>query len=106
MGFFKNIFKRKPGGTVVGNLVRGVADNFTGGLYSSVYPKLSAPIAQSQPQIQVKTVPLTVNKDGTTTTQPKNKNLFAWIIGGLALVGGLIALLFRKKGNTKKRWKR
>lgn len=105
MGFFKNIFKRKPGGTVVGNLVRGVADNFSGGLYSSVYPKLSAPVSQPQPITLVKTAPVTVNKDGTTTTQPKNKNLFAWIIGGVALVGGLIALLFRKKG-TKRKWRR
>lgn len=32
MGFFKNIFKRKKGGTFFGNLIRGVASTATGGL--------------------------------------------------------------------------
>lgn len=32
MSFFKNLFKRKPGGTFFGNLLRGVANKATGGL--------------------------------------------------------------------------
>lgn len=32
MGFFKNLFKKKKGGTFVGNLIRGVASTATGGL--------------------------------------------------------------------------
>jgi hypothetical protein len=31
-GLFSRIFKRKPGGTMVGNLIRGVAKGYTGGL--------------------------------------------------------------------------
>lgn len=32
MGFFKDLFKRKKGGTLVGNLIRGVASSATGGV--------------------------------------------------------------------------
>lgn len=32
MSFFSNIFKKKSGGTVVGNLIRGVASTATGGI--------------------------------------------------------------------------
>jgi hypothetical protein len=32
MGFFKNLFKKKKGGTLVGNLIRGVASSASGGL--------------------------------------------------------------------------
>lgn len=35
MGLFSNIFKKKPGGTMVGNLLRGVSSNFTGGMLGS-----------------------------------------------------------------------
>jgi hypothetical protein len=32
MGFLKGLFKRKPGGTLVGNLLRGVAKGASGGI--------------------------------------------------------------------------
>ncbi len=32
MGFFKNIFKKKKGGTLFGNLIRGVANKASGGV--------------------------------------------------------------------------
>lgn len=32
MGFFSNLFKRKPGGTLLGNLARGVLNKATGGI--------------------------------------------------------------------------
>ena len=35
MGFFKNIFKRKKGGTTVGNLIRGVASSVTNGAFGN-----------------------------------------------------------------------
>ena len=35
MGFLKNIFKRKKGGTLVGNLLRGVSSAATGGILGS-----------------------------------------------------------------------
>ncbi|AGO49231.1 structural protein [Cellulophaga phage phi18:4] len=35
MGFFKNIFKKKKGGTFLGNLVRGVSSSATGGILGS-----------------------------------------------------------------------
>ena len=35
MGFFKNIFKKKKGGTLVGNLLRGVSSAATGGILGS-----------------------------------------------------------------------
>lgn len=35
MGFFKKLFKRKPGGTMFGNLLRGVSSQVTGGILGS-----------------------------------------------------------------------
>ena len=35
MGFLGNLFKKKPGGTLVGNILRGVASNATGGILGS-----------------------------------------------------------------------
>jgi len=35
MGFFSNIFKRKTGGTWVGNLIRGAASKVSGGILGS-----------------------------------------------------------------------
>lgn len=35
MGFFSNIFKKKKGGTFVGNLIRGAASTATGGVLGS-----------------------------------------------------------------------
>jgi hypothetical protein len=35
MGFFKNIFKRKKGGTKAGNFLRGLSSGFTGGVLGS-----------------------------------------------------------------------
>lgn len=32
MGFLSNVFKKKPGGTMLGNLVRGAANKATGGV--------------------------------------------------------------------------
>lgn len=35
MGFLKNIFKKKEGGSKLGNLLRGVSSSFTGGILGS-----------------------------------------------------------------------
>lgn len=35
MGFLKNIFKKKKGGTFVGNLLRGASSSVTGGILGS-----------------------------------------------------------------------
>lgn len=35
MGFFSKLFKRKKGGTFVGNLIRGVSSKYTGGILGS-----------------------------------------------------------------------
>lgn len=39
-GLFARIFKRKPGGTMVGNLIRSVAKGYTGGLLGNGAMKL------------------------------------------------------------------
>lgn len=40
MSFFKDLFKRKPGGTFVGNLIRGVANKASYGLLGNGLFKL------------------------------------------------------------------
>lgn len=46
MGFLKKIFKKKPGGTLVGNIFRGAASKITGGISDAF---LKAPALGSAP---------------------------------------------------------
>lgn len=41
MAFLKNIFKRKPGGTLIGNALRSVASKLTGGIIGDDFLKIS-----------------------------------------------------------------
>lgn len=38
MGWFKNLFKKKVGGTVFGNILRNVGNRYSAGLYSIAFP--------------------------------------------------------------------
>lgn len=38
MGWVADIFKKKPGGSFFGNLIRTIADVYTGGIYSTINP--------------------------------------------------------------------
>lgn len=49
MGFIKKLFKRKPGGTFAGNLIRGVANNLSGGALGNGYFKI--PHGATAPQV-------------------------------------------------------
>ncbi len=51
MGLLKNIFKKKPGGTFVGNLIRGVASKVTGGISDLVLKAPSGAVDPQQAQV-------------------------------------------------------
>ncbi|ASQ41220.1 structural protein [Flavobacterium phage FLiP] len=48
MGFLKKVFKRKEGGTFLGNIIRGVASNYTGGILGSGAQMKKGPSVQEQ----------------------------------------------------------
>lgn len=39
MSVFKKLFQKQAGGSIVGNILRGVGDKFTGGAYSQIFTK-------------------------------------------------------------------
>lgn len=43
MGCVRDLFQTKPGGTLFGNILRGVGDHFTGGVYSAIFPRPPMP---------------------------------------------------------------
>ncbi len=123
MGLLKNIFKKKPGGSVVGNLLRGVADKFTGGLASQIFkPKIAAGgidqdelqksiqngigglLAQQQ-QKQIQTiVPGDLPQKESLMDKLKGISMYMW--GGIAAALGLVYYFFirtSKKGGYRRR---
>lgn len=131
MGFFKNIFKKKRGGTVVGNLIRGVASTATGGaLGSGVALKnweakqdakekqaLHNEIASLRKSIDGRQMGedlvKSAVKNGAASGQTDPnlgehivlttlKKHWAYITGGLLVVGLMIYLLTRKKNSGGK----
>jgi hypothetical protein len=106
-GFLKKIFKRKVGGTMVGNLLRKVSNQMSGGVLGNGMMKLQAgeTVAESNDRIADRlsnVVAAGVVADKTTgfidEVQSKIKQggskMFLWI-GGIALA--LIAFLFVRK---------
>ncbi|MCG8329801.1 MAG: hypothetical protein MI974_19045 [Chitinophagales bacterium] len=121
---FKKLFKKKPGGTFVGNLLRGVGDNFTGGIYSKVFKAPDAnsggsPSRLGTPHVTV-TPPATGPTPGYRSTTPMNdrggsnrdkKNILkeygAYIAGGaLALALTIWAIVSNNKGGGRRRRKK
>ena len=121
MGFFKKIFKRKPGGTFVGKLIRGVGDNFTGGLVSAIAPVPEASQFNEAGDFNRKgdakdavQRAMTVIKGGNQQTPPANggntaaktfkQYLTDWKVWvGVVVTGILGYFALRPKDNKRKR---
>lgn len=113
-GKLKGLFKKKEGGTLVGNLLRKVGDTVTGGVYSNIFPKPTASdvakqaekLGVSESTQLVKEIAEPANKanvsidvnTGEKTPITKQKWFLPTVIGGaLALVLGLVAIFKKKK---------
>ncbi len=122
MGFLKNIFKRKEGGTFVGNLIRGGSSAMTGGILGSGAGLNAWEQRQANQQVQQMdgkaigqdlvrnvAVPNMVNSPGATNPNIGEsvfmetvKKRWAYGLGAIAVIGGGFYLLGnRKKGNKK-----
>lgn len=123
MGFLSGIFKRKKGGTFVGNLIRGAASKATGGILGSgaglaaweakeaekKTEGLQNQIAHLTSKINSKQmgadlVSSTIKNSPVDKTSPNAgesvvietlKSNWAYILGGLIGVGGLVYLIIR-----------
>lgn len=95
MGLFKKLFAKQPGGSVFGNLLRGVGDKFTGGLYSSVFkaPSKDAPNRPASPASIVAPQPAAPSSG----FMAKVKGNLAYVIGGIAGLGLILWLIFKPK---------
>lgn len=116
-GKLKNLFKKKEGGTVLGNLLRKAGDTFTGGAYSSLFPKpTAADVAKQQgialPEMQpigaiggMKTKGLSIEVDASSGTQSITKKGWFWpvVIGAPVAIIGLIAWAVGRGKNKNKR---
>lgn len=134
MGFFKNIFKKKKGGTFFGNLIRGVSSKATGGILGSgaELAKWEAEQAQKEQDAMLKqqientsaykagsAIGLTAKPyvDGALASPPvenaKKAMILDWlkanwlkIIVPIVLLTGLIIWLFRRKKKRNNKQKR
>ena len=119
MGLFKNLFAKKPGGSFLGNIIRGVGDTFTGGMVSKILPpppreteadKIVKELAKSG---ALTPAPLSAPARGLSslsdanTTVPdagdklsftdKLKKYWYYVAGGVAVLGGIVWALLPKK---------
>ena len=118
---FKDLFKRKEGGTLVGNIIRTTANSKTGGLLGNGAMMLkpgqtaqqsnnamvhAAVKAVNDFQTDVKNAPntkptATSIKDYLTLSFIKSK--MAYIIGGLVVIFGVVFYFIRKNKTNKRR---
>ncbi|AXH78170.1 MAG: structural protein [Bacteriophage sp.] len=109
MGLLKKIFKKKPGGTFFGNLIRAGVSKVSGGILGSGANRLplveGAQQQQTNQNIQENASQSALaqtlsgllqgaTKDVTVKGGVDNKTIM--VVGGVAVVGVLIALLMKK----------
>lgn len=102
MSFFKKIFKKKPGGTFVGNILRGVGDKFTGGIYSSIFPR---PAAKAQ-TAAAPTIPAKRPAVSNVDTGGEDWKNWGYLAGGVVGLGGLYYLILARPSKGRRRYKR
>lgn len=120
MSFFKDLFKRKPGGTFLGNLLRSAAHTASGGMLGNGAMMLkSDESANSQSSTSSSPTPSflmsqiqaeTVNQGGNMGAAIMNNSIMKFARQHIKLIGGLIGgvlfftLIFLgfKKATSKK----
>lgn len=108
MSFLKKVFGRKPGGSFLGNLTRGIGVNKT---RAFTHEELNGPsntgIAGSVGLNDSKSVnQLTDDRkdSGDPEKTPWYKRKPVMIGGGIALLSGLLALVFKPWSKRRKGW--
>lgn len=110
-GKLKNLFKKKEGGTVIGNLLRKAGDTLTGGAYSALLPKPTAEDVKKQAEklgievspkqlapTQTAPVQTFASTDDTANTPITKKPWFLPAVGIAVLaVIGIVVKVFTKK---------
>ena len=116
MGLFKNnkvlnsLFKKKEGGSIIGNLLRGAGDKLTGGFYSTVFKKPTSDTSKDKASDVLKeSVNKILENQKKSETMKLDFNKIMewgkkyWYIP-LVVVGGAIWYFFGgKKSNIRKR---
>lgn len=123
MGLFSKIFKKKEGGTVIGNALRKVGDAVTGGAASALFPRPTAADVRAQAERRGEIAPASFDMrkktdawqavsnpefvvgDSRDNAQPTN---WGKIIGiGAAIVAALgLAWKFMRGGKSKSKRRR
>lgn len=98
MSFFKNIFKKKPGGTFVGNLIRGVANKYSFGLLGNGAMMLKEgetaqnndSAARVREAAQNAIEGAAINRKVTDST---GSSLKEWFTNNAKIIGGVVGLI-------------
>lgn len=108
-GKLKGLFKKKEGGSALGNALRFVGDKFTGGTYSSLFPKPTDKDIEKDPTVVYAGNSEASSEQQTRDQQRKEKELDAKAknkqiitivgigVGAIALIGIIWKLLTKKK---------
>jgi len=113
----KTLFKRKPGGTAVGNILRGVSHDLTGGLLgngammikqgetdpSAANARTNEVIGGAMGGVQTANAKQSVS-DKFTGIAAKVMGFFPLILGGIVTLGGIIYFATRSKGRGRRRY--
>jgi len=114
MSLFKNLFKKKPGGTLVGNLLRGVANQATGGILGNGAARIEVGQSQTNAQLgqrqevipQVAAILAENAYEIPAVKTAANKSAIAWAKQNWAKIAiailvpfGLIVFFMKRKNN-------
>lgn len=112
MGFLKDLFKRKPGGTPLGNTIRGVLNKVSGGILGNGLlmkqgenePLISDNLQQATGAALAAANQYAPNMQGGQPSPTEKgyvtqmfKQYGMYIIGGLGLVAVLFLTVFKRK---------
>ena len=113
MSFLSGLFKRKPGGTFVGNLIRGAANKASGGLLGNgamILKPNEAPVEANNRLLQGVAAGVGVGQDVALTATPgfgdnaqqsltkgAMKTYLPYIVGGVLSFIGLLAFILKRK---------
>ena len=104
-GKLKALFKKKEGGSALGNAFRFVGDKFTGGLVSSLFPKPTDNDLKKDDAVVTtfNAQPSTEDQEAAAAAaeqKKKNQKIMKWIGFGLAAAVALavvLRMIFKKK---------
>lgn len=104
-GIFKKLFGKQEGGSIVGNILRGVGDKFTGGAYSQIFKRPGGNTTKAAPVNTgiAGTANLVASQPSKTSLMDKIRQKWAYVVGGVAAIALAVWYFAKPKKGYRRR---